>query len=78
MSYAKYTAVITSYSIHYTKLYDSLTTLFTVVALVIFGMDSVREFAIPLMIGIISGGYSSALLTGPVWHFLQSKRKKEA
>ncbi len=56
----------------------SLTTLFTVVALVIFGMDSVREFAIPLMIGIISGGYSSALLTGPVWHFLQSKRKKEA
>ncbi len=57
----------------------SLTTLFTVVALVIFGMDSVREFAIPLMIGIISGGYSSALLTGPVWHFFQKKKKaKEA
>ena len=44
-----------------------------VVMLAIFGVDSVREFAIPLMAGILAGGFSSVCLTGVVWHALQKK-----
>lgn len=51
----------------------SITTLFMVVPLVIFGVVSVREFSIPLMAGIIAGAFSSICLTGPLWLFLQSK-----
>ncbi len=52
---------------------SSLTTLVMVVMLVIFGVESIREFAIPLMVGIIAGGYSSVCLTGAIWHTLQKK-----
>lgn len=52
---------------------SSLTTLVMVVMLAIFGVESIREFAIPLMAGIIAGGYSSVCLTGVMWHALQKK-----
>ena len=52
---------------------SSLTTLVMVVMLVIFGVESIREFAIPLMVGIVAGGYSSVCLTGVLWHMLQKK-----
>ena len=49
----------------------SLTTLFMVVALAILGVASVREFSIPLIVGILAGAYSSVFLAGPLWFFLQ-------
>lgn len=52
---------------------SSLTTLVMVVMLAIFGVESIREFAIPLMAGIIAGGYSSVCLTGCIWFWLQKK-----
>lgn len=52
---------------------SSLTTLVMVVMLVIFGVESIREFAIPLTVGIIAGGYSSVCLTGFIWYTLQKK-----
>jgi len=44
-----------------------LTTLFTITALYIFGVPSIREFAFPIIIGIVSGAYSSIFIAGPIW-----------
>ena len=45
----------------------SLTTLITLVTLYIFGVESIREFAFPLIVGMLAGTYSSVLLSGQVW-----------
>ena len=55
------------------SIYTSLTTLVTVVLLAILGVSSVREFAIPLIAGIVAGGFSSVCIAGGVWHLLQKK-----
>lgn len=54
----------------------SLTTFFMVLALVVFGVDSIREFAVPLMAGIIVGAFSSVCITGFLWYLLQTKFMK--
>jgi SecD/SecF fusion protein len=58
------------------SIYTSLTTLIMVVLLAILGVSSVREFAIPLMAGIIAGGFSSVCISGGIWHLFQKKKKK--
>lgn len=45
----------------------ALTTLFVVLALYVFGVESVREFAMPLIVGIIAGAYSSIFIAAPLW-----------
>ncbi|MGN1058891.1 MAG: protein translocase subunit SecF [Clostridia bacterium] len=58
----------------------TITTLLPVIMLFIFGVTSIRQFTIPLMVGLLSGTYSSVLLAGPIWVFLknaQTKRKKK-
>ncbi len=58
----------------------TLTTLFTLVALYVLGVASIREFTFPLIVGMLAGSYSSNLLNGPVWAFLMNKadaRKKQ-
>jgi len=55
------------------NIYTSLTTFFMVAALVIFGVTSIREFAIPLMAGIVCGAYSSICITGLLWLKLREK-----
>lgn len=52
----------------------SLTTLITLVALYVFGVDSIREFAFPLIVGMLAGTYSSVLLSGQVWAMWMEKR----
>ena len=59
------------------SIYTSLTTLIMVVLLAILGVSSVKEFAIPLMAGIIAGGFSSVCIAGGVWHLFQKKKKSE-
>ena len=54
----------------------TLTTLIMVVMLAILGVDSVREFAIPLMAGILAGAYSSVCISGTVYFFFRSKFAK--
>jgi SecD/SecF fusion protein len=49
-----------------------------VLSLFIFGTSSIREFALPLMVGIVCGGYSSVFITGPLWNLLNSRRKAAA
>lgn len=56
----------------------SFTTLIMVVLLAILGVDTVREFAIPLMAGIVCGAYSSICITGTVWYTLKTKIGKKA
>jgi SecD/SecF fusion protein len=51
----------------------SFTTFLMVFPLVIFGVDSMKEFAIPLMFGIIAGAYSSVCITGPLWNLLGTR-----
>ena len=47
--------------------------------LAIMGVDSVKEFAIPLMVGIVCGCYSSICITGTVWYsFKKIGSKKNA
>lgn len=55
------------------NIYTSLTTFFMVAALVVFGVSSIREFAIPLLAGIICGAYSSICITGLLWLKLREK-----
>lgn len=49
----------------------SLTTFFMVFMLAILGVESVREFAIPLLAGIICGAYSSVCITGTLWYTIK-------
>lgn len=53
----------------------TVTTLFPIILLLIFGVSSVRNFALPLAIGIVSGCYSSVCISGPVWNLLHGKKK---
>ena len=57
---------------------SSLTTFIMVLMLAVFGVDTIREFAVPLMAGIIAGGWSSVCITGAFWYFLQTKVNKKA
>lgn len=53
----------------------TLTTLMTIVCLYIFGVSSIREFALPIIVGIISGVYSANMINGYVWAFLEEKKR---
>ena len=55
------------------SIFTSLTTFFMVAALFVLGVSSVREFALPLMVGIVCGTYSSVCLTGALWYVLRTK-----
>lgn len=55
------------------SLFTSLTTLVMVGALYIWGVTSIRDFALPLMVGIICGAYSSVCIAGALWYVLRKK-----
>lgn len=59
----------------------SLTTFIMVFVLFILGVSSIREFALPLMVGIVCGTYSSVCVTGALWYVMttysQNKKAKE-
>ncbi len=54
----------------------TITTLLTVVTLYILGVDSIKQFALPLIIGIIAGIYSANMINGYVWALLMDLRAK--
>lgn len=60
------------------SLFTSLTTFFMVLSLFIFGVSSIREFALPLMVGVICGTYSSIELASPIWYFMRHAADKKA
>ena len=58
------------------SIYTSLTTFVTIAALYIVGVPSIKEFALPLMVGILAGAFSSVCLTGPLWYVLRKAKDK--
>lgn len=54
----------------------SVTTFISVFVLYIMGVASIREFAMPLMAGIIAGAWSSIFITGTLWYLLKKTGKK--
>ncbi len=54
----------------------TVTTLFPIVLLLILGVSSVRNFALPLTIGILSGCYSSVCISGSMWNLMMRGKKK--
>lgn len=57
------------------SIFTSLTTFFMVAALFALGVTSIREFALPLMVGILCGTYSSICLAGSLWYLFRTKIK---
>lgn len=55
------------------SMFTSLTTFIMVFVLYILGVTSIKEFALPLMVGIACGAYSSVCLAGSLWYFLRNK-----
>ncbi len=57
----------------------TITTLLTIVTLYVLGVDSIKQFALPLIVGIVAGTYSANMINGYVWALLMNlsaKRKK--
>lgn len=54
----------------------SLTTFIMLAVLYIFGVATIREFALPLMVGIIAGAFSSVFLTGNMWLIFRAAKEK--
>ena len=55
------------------SIFTSLTTFIMVAVLYILGVTSIRDFALPLMVGIICGTYSSICLAGSLWYIFRIK-----
>ncbi|MDD2574519.1 MAG: protein translocase subunit SecF [Firmicutes bacterium] len=56
----------------------SLTTLLTIGMIYILGVSAIKEFALPLIVGILSGTYSSVLIAGPLWAVWKGKEGPKA
>ncbi|MCR5630193.1 protein translocase subunit SecD [Eubacterium sp.] len=58
------------------SIYTSLTTFVTIAMIYVMGVNSIREFALPMMVGIICGAYSSVCITGSLWYMMKTGGKK--
>lgn len=54
----------------------SFTTLLAIASLYIFGVEAVKDFALPLIIGVVVGTYSSIFIASPVWYLFKNGGKK--
>lgn len=55
------------------SIYTNLTTFIMVAVLYILGVSSIREFALPLIVGIVWGAYSSVCITAALWYVMKTK-----
>lgn len=55
------------------SIYSSLTTFITIFVLYLMGVPSVKEFALPIIVGIVVGAYSSVCITGALWYVMKTK-----
>lgn len=58
-------------------IYTTLTTLFAIVAIFLFGGESIHNFSFAMLVGCCSGTYTSILLAGTFWLFLEHKKAGE-
>lgn len=64
-------------SSYFRAINSSLTTLFTIGVLYVMGVSSIREFALPIIVGIIAGTYSSLFIAGPFWSWWKNLSAKK-
>ena len=55
------------------SIYTNVTTFITIFMVFLLGVSSIRSFAMPLMVGILCGAYSSVCITGALWYVLRTK-----
>lgn len=55
------------------SIYSTLTTFITIFVLFVMGVPSIREFSLPIIIGLIAGTYSSVFITGNLWYIFKTK-----
>lgn len=55
------------------SIFTSLTTFIMVACLYVLGVTSIRDFALPLMVGIVCGAYSSVCIAGGLWYMMRAK-----
>ncbi len=59
------------------SIYTSFTTFVMIAVLYVLGVPSIREFALPLIVGVVCGGYSSVCITGALWYMMKTKLGKK-
>ena len=59
------------------SLNTTLTTLFTIGMVYILGVDSIKQFALPIIVGIFAGLFSSVCLAGNIWAILKKAFNKK-
>ena len=59
------------------SIYSSFTTFIMVFVLYLLGVTSIKEFALPLIVGIVCGAYSSVCITGALWLVMKNKAGKK-
>ena len=60
------------------SMYTSFTTVIMVVLLYILGVPAIKEFALPLMVGLLAGTYSSLLIATQLWYEMKVRIKAKA
>lgn len=53
------------------------TVLVTVIALIFFGSESIQNFSIAMLVGLITGVYSSICVAGPLWYVFKTRELKK-
>ncbi len=59
------------------SIYTSFTTFVMVAVLYILGVATIKEFSMPLMVGVLAGGFSSVFVTGPLWYTMRKRKTSE-
>lgn len=54
----------------------TITTLTTILVLFVVGVPAVKEFAFPIIVGLLAGTYSSVFLSVPIWVMIKNRYEK--
>ena len=57
-------------------IYTTITTLLAIVLLAILGVATIKEFALPIIFGLLAGTYSSIFVAGPLWAIINDRTVK--
>ena len=60
------------------SIFTNLTTFASILMLYVLGVSSIKEFTLPMMVGIVAGACSSVFLTGPLWYWMRTTFGKDA
>lgn len=60
------------------SIFTNLTTFSSILVLYLMGVSSIKEFTLPMMVGILAGACSSVFLTGPLWFWMRTHFGRDA